>query len=45
MVDACRKGREGFNRRKGLLTVFMFAISILFLLPFIWMLATSFKVE
>jgi ABC-type sugar transport system, permease component len=34
-----------FNWRKGVLTVLMFAVSILFLLPFIWMLVTSFKIE
>ncbi|MBB3113997.1 multiple sugar transport system permease protein [Paenibacillus phyllosphaerae] len=34
-----------FSWRKGILTVIMFAISILFLLPFIWMLVTSFKIE
>ncbi|MDQ0114148.1 carbohydrate ABC transporter permease [Paenibacillus harenae] len=37
--------KEGFNWRKTILTAIMFAISILFLLPFIWMLVTSFKVE
>ncbi len=31
--------------RKAILTALMFAISILFLLPFIWMLVTSFKQE
>lgn len=31
--------------RKSILTVIMFAVSILFLLPFIWMLVTSFKAE
>lgn len=35
----------GFNWRKGVLTALMFAVSILFLLPFIWMLVTSFKIE
>lgn len=34
-----------FSWRKGILTLIMFAISILFLLPFIWMLVTSFKIE
>ncbi|WP_336788579.1 carbohydrate ABC transporter permease [Paenibacillus sp. MMO-177] len=34
-----------FNWRKGVLTVLMFAVSIMFLLPFIWMLVTSFKIE
>lgn len=34
-----------FDWRRGLITVIMFAISILFLLPFIWMLITSFKME
>ncbi|GIP16553.1 ABC transporter permease [Paenibacillus montaniterrae] len=31
--------------RKIVLTIIMFAISILFLLPFLWMLSTSFKIE
>ncbi|WP_168119788.1 carbohydrate ABC transporter permease [Paenibacillus sp. HB172176] len=31
--------------RKGVLTIIMFAISIVFLLPFLWMLSASFKVE
>jgi len=31
--------------RKGALTVVMFAVSLLFLLPFFWMLTTSFKLE
>ncbi|MEK0316470.1 carbohydrate ABC transporter permease [Cohnella sp. 56] len=35
----------GLSWRKAALTVVMFAISILFLLPFIWMLVTSFKAE
>lgn len=35
----------GLSWRKLALTVIMFAISILFLLPFIWMLVTSFKAE
>lgn len=34
-----------FDWRKGILTVIMFAISLLFLLPFFWMLVTSFKIE
>ncbi|MBP1974377.1 multiple sugar transport system permease protein [Cohnella thailandensis] len=34
-----------FDWRRGLVTVFMFALSILFLLPFVWMLVTSFKLE
>jgi len=34
-----------FSWRKAILTAMMFAISILFLLPFIWMLVTSFKQE
>ncbi|GLX66827.1 carbohydrate ABC transporter permease [Paenibacillus glycanilyticus] len=37
--------KTAFNWRKGVLTVLMFAVSILFLLPFIWMLVTSFKIE
>lgn len=31
--------------RKGILTALMFALSILFLMPFIWMLSASFKIE
>ncbi|GGN92744.1 carbohydrate ABC transporter permease [Saccharibacillus kuerlensis] len=31
--------------RKALVTILMFAASVLFLLPFIWMLVTSFKTE
>ncbi|HIW31989.1 MAG TPA: carbohydrate ABC transporter permease [Candidatus Paenibacillus intestinavium] len=31
--------------RKGMITVLMFILSILFLLPFIWMLSASFKIE
>lgn len=34
-----------FSWRKSILTVVMFAVSVLFLLPFIWMLVTSFKAE
>ncbi|GGF75930.1 ABC transporter permease [Paenibacillus albidus] len=37
--------REGLDFRKVIVTIVMFAGSILFLLPFIWMLVTSFKVE
>ncbi|KRE32627.1 carbohydrate ABC transporter permease [Paenibacillus sp. Soil522] len=37
--------KEGFSWRKGILTVIMLGVSVLFLLPFIWMLVTSFKVE
>lgn len=37
--------KEGFSWRKGILTVIMLGVSFLFLLPFIWMLVTSFKVE
>jgi len=37
--------RVNFSWRKTILTAFMLAISILFLLPFIWMLVTSFKQE
>jgi len=33
------------NWRKLILTLLMFAVSILFLLPFFWMLVTSFKIE
>lgn len=31
--------------RRGVITVLMFGVSILFLLPFIWMLSASFKIE
>lgn len=31
--------------RKGIITVIMFALSLLFLLPFFWMLSASFKIE
>ncbi|WP_425414588.1 carbohydrate ABC transporter permease [Paenibacillus harenae] len=31
--------------RKGVITILMLAVSILFLLPFIWMLSASFKIE
>ncbi|MFF2446404.1 carbohydrate ABC transporter permease [Neobacillus sp. NPDC058068] len=31
--------------RKSLITLFMLVLSILFLLPFVWMLSTSFKIE
>ncbi|MEK3882368.1 carbohydrate ABC transporter permease [Paenibacillus sp. PL2-23] len=31
--------------RKGILTAIMFAISVLFLMPFLWMLSASFKIE
>ncbi|NHN32371.1 carbohydrate ABC transporter permease [Paenibacillus agricola] len=34
-----------FNWRKLVLTVIMFGISLLFLMPFIWMLSASFKIE
>ncbi|CAM3648041.1 carbohydrate ABC transporter permease [Cohnella lubricantis] len=34
-----------FDWRRGLITVIMLALSIVFLLPFIWMLVTSFKME
>lgn len=37
--------KEGFSWRKGILTVIMLGVSVLFLLPFIWMLVTSFKAE
>ncbi|AOZ94817.1 carbohydrate ABC transporter permease [Paenibacillus crassostreae] len=36
---------SGISWRKAVITGFMFVISILFLLPFIWMLMTSFKME
>ncbi|MEV5025343.1 carbohydrate ABC transporter permease [Paenibacillus sp. LPE1-1-1.1] len=36
---------KSINWRKAILTVIMVGLSILFLLPFIWMLVTSFKVE
>ncbi|MCM3781801.1 carbohydrate ABC transporter permease [Neobacillus mesonae] len=35
----------GLNWKKGLLTAAMLLLSILFLLPFVWMLVTSFKRE
>lgn len=31
--------------RRGVITVLMFAVSVMFLLPFIWMLSASFKIE
>lgn len=31
--------------RKSIITVIMFVCSVLFLLPFVWMLSTSFKIE
>ncbi|MNZ68993.1 L-arabinose transport system permease protein AraQ [compost metagenome] len=31
--------------RKGVITALMLAVSVLFLLPFVWMLSTSFKIE
>jgi len=34
-----------FDWRRGFVTAVMLAVSILFLLPFIWMLVTSFKTE
>ncbi|MBB6732430.1 carbohydrate ABC transporter permease [Cohnella zeiphila] len=34
-----------FDWRRGLVTAIMLALSVLFLLPFIWMLVTSFKAE
>ncbi|MGG3308601.1 MULTISPECIES: carbohydrate ABC transporter permease [Paenibacillus] len=37
--------RVGVDLRKLIVTIVMFVVSILFLLPFIWMLVTSFKVE
>lgn len=36
---------QPFNLRKVVLTVIMFAISLLFLTPFFWMIVTSFKIE
>lgn len=33
------------NLRKAIITLLMLAMSILFLMPFIWMLSTSFKIE
>jgi len=35
----------GFQWRKAITTFIMFIISVIFLLPFLWMLVTSFKVE
>ncbi|GAA4877341.1 carbohydrate ABC transporter permease [Paenibacillus vulneris] len=37
--------REPFSPKKLIFTIIMFAISILFLMPFIWMLSASFKME
>lgn len=37
--------KTAIDWRKAVITAIMFAISILFLLPFVWMLVTSFKVE
>ena len=37
--------QSGIDWRKAVMTAIMFMISILFLLPFIWMLMTSFKME
>jgi multiple sugar transport system permease protein len=37
--------KESFSISKLILTIILFAISILFLLPFIWMLSASFKIE
>ncbi|PTM59418.1 carbohydrate ABC transporter permease [Desmospora activa] len=34
-----------FDWKKGLLTVLLFAFSMLFLSPFLWMVSTSFKIE
>ncbi|TVY00259.1 carbohydrate ABC transporter permease [Paenibacillus cremeus] len=36
---------RSFDIRKAIVTVIMFAISLLFLTPFFWMLVTSFKIE
>jgi ABC-type maltose transport system permease subunit len=36
---------RAFDIRKAIITVIMFAISLVFLLPFFWMLVTSFKIE
>lgn len=36
---------EAFSVRKFIVTIVMFVISILFLLPFFWMLSSSFKTE
>ncbi|MCS7461957.1 carbohydrate ABC transporter permease [Paenibacillus doosanensis] len=37
--------REPLSLRKTIVTIIMFAVSLLFLLPFFWMLSASFKVE
>lgn len=37
--------RSASRLGKGLITAVMLAISVLFLLPFIWMIVTSFKIE
>ncbi|MDR4888375.1 carbohydrate ABC transporter permease [Fredinandcohnia sp. QZ13] len=36
---------KSLNIRKSIITIIMLACSILFLLPFAWMLSTSFKIE
>lgn len=36
---------RSLNIRKSIITIIMLACSILFLLPFVWMLSTSFKIE
>jgi multiple sugar transport system permease protein len=36
---------SAFSIRKTIITAFMFVISLLFLLPFFWMIVTSFKIE
>lgn len=37
--------QSGINWQKMIITIIMFAVSIIFLLPFVWMLVTSFKIE
>ncbi len=40
-----QKAREPLSISKVIITIIMFLISLMFLLPFIWMLTTSFKLE
>lgn len=36
---------KSLGMKKSIITVLMLAVSVLFLLPFVWMLSTSFKIE
>lgn len=40
-----KEPREPLSLRKVILTILLFGVSILFLMPFIWMLSASFKME